>query len=211
VDYDLSWAFEAAKITAQENLFASFFVRISSPHYNPLTSENIGRLRRIQALGHDVGLHYFHKGQKLNISRLEKEFTILQTILPKTVNVVAWHNPPNCMDNINKAAENAGFVTVYDKRWFGKELYISDSNAPNNFMLFLHKLLQSNAPLIQILLHPVIWIIGGESMPIILQKAFFKKIDKLDLCFHDNLHWHNGAGTNLLKAIKGIRKQFLEE
>ena len=58
VDLSLESALEMARIEAEVGVESTYFVLLTSPLYNALAPANREILRRIEGLGHDVGLHF---------------------------------------------------------------------------------------------------------------------------------------------------------
>lgn len=58
LDHSLRAAAALAEIEAELGVRATYFVQVACPFYNLLSPESRGLLRRIAALGHEIGLHY---------------------------------------------------------------------------------------------------------------------------------------------------------
>ena len=58
VDLSPAKALETARIEADEGVRATYFFLCSTPMYNPVTGRLRRIVRRIEDLGHDVGLHF---------------------------------------------------------------------------------------------------------------------------------------------------------
>lgn len=61
IDTDLAQAVRFAELEAQEGVRSTYFVLLRTNFYNPASSGNLEQLHRIQALGHEIGLHFDEK------------------------------------------------------------------------------------------------------------------------------------------------------
>src|SRR2546430_155901 len=58
VDFAPEYSLELAELEHDAGVVSTFFVLVDGHFYNPLECEVIDQLRRIHALGHEVGLHF---------------------------------------------------------------------------------------------------------------------------------------------------------
>jgi len=201
VDFDLEWAASLAVENQKLGIQGTFFVQLASPLYNTLTPESRQALQQITAAGQELGLHYYHQGGKLDVGRLKREYELLLSISPGAERVVAWHNPEEPLKPLIDGAGEAGFLSTYMKEFYGAGKYVSDSNCerlPEDILAFATK---TDSPVVQVLLHPINWVMGGQSMPEILRRAFKVKFDQLEAAFSSNKVWNSGFGREILAQI----------
>jgi hypothetical protein len=201
VDFDLDWAASLAVENQKLGIQGTFFVQVASPFYNTLTPEGRQALQQITEAGQKLGLHYYHQGGRLDVERLKHEYELLLSISPSAEQVVAWHNPDGPLEPLIKGAHEAGFLSTYMNEFYGVEKYVSDSNCerlPTDILNFART---TASPLVQVLLHPVIWVMGGNSMPDVLRQAFKAKFDKLAEIFASNRVWKNGFGREIMAQV----------
>lgn len=196
IDYDLSWALEAAKICHAMGVETHFFVQVASPLYNCTVPEARQTLQQISVLGHQIGLHFYNPAPSLDVERLHNEYAILKLLVPQASKWVAWHNPEKFLDQLNLELIDQGFQSAYDANFFGKGKYVSDSNAQRNLEQIVTSVRESDERCIQVLLHPLIWMVGGDEMMSILRQAFKYKTDQLDLMFCENNLWKQVTRRN---------------
>ena len=163
--------------------------------------ENRRLIEQIAEAGQSVALHYYHDSGDLNVEQLTQEYEILSAISPAAERVIAWHNPRGALEPLVRAALAAGFVSAYAEEFYGEDKYISDSNCerlPKEILDFATK---TTSPLVQVLLHPVNWVMGGKSMRDVLSKVFKVKFDQLKECFETNRIWKSGLGQEILSQV----------
>jgi hypothetical protein len=125
VDYSLERAIRMAAIEAEENVVASYFFLISSPSYNLLSADQRRLAGEIVSLGHSVGLH-FEMSRKNDSARIQQELQILSSLVNVPVSAVSVHNPD--LSSAQTLGMPPGVINTYDKAFFEKMDYRSDSN-----------------------------------------------------------------------------------
>lgn len=201
VDYDLAFAAQLASINAEMGIRATVFIQVGSPFYNPSDPENREALKKIIEADQWIGLHYYHDGGELDRDRLCREFELLVLLVPRAERILAWHNPSGDLSAINNSAEQAGFLSVYSERFYGRDKYISDSNYVNYPKRIRQLAMESTCP-VQILLHPVNWRLGGNEMTDVLAGIFQSKIRHLIGMMEQNRIWRGGFGREFLSRYK---------
>ena len=58
VDYSLQKALQMAEIEATASIKSTYYILFSSPFYNPLSRDNMEKIRMIKHLGMGIGVHY---------------------------------------------------------------------------------------------------------------------------------------------------------
>lgn len=202
VDYDPLWAAEVAAINRELGIVATFFLRTGSSFYNVLDPANYRAVQSIKSAHQKIGLHYHHVGSSLDLNRLQLEFDVLRRVVQDAEPVVAWHNPEGDLRLINQAVEQAGFISVYSDDFFGLGNYVSDSNCsrtPDEIVKFVK---ESEALAVQVLLHPVNWVIGGYAIEQVLVRSFRRKLDQLLVCFQENRVWAGELGEKVGQQVR---------
>lgn len=134
-DVDLSpdRALRVARLEADLGVTSTFFFLVSSPMYNPLDGPAREAIRSIEALGHDVGLHFStHQywpasdppAESGLVDRVEGEQTVLSTVADRPVDTVSFHIPPDWV--LERRFE--GIASAYEPRFFDEIGYVADSN-----------------------------------------------------------------------------------
>lgn len=166
VDYHMGLAVEMARLIQTAGLSATFFLRTDAPLYNLLSLEGRQAVADLRDLGHAIGLHYEGPPER---ERLSGAFRFLEGLSQEVERVVAWHNPPEEMAALNRTATEAGLRSAYEPVLFGPGRYFSDSNMRRTPEEILARLGASDAEEVQVLLHPVTWMVGGATMEAALE------------------------------------------
>lgn len=132
IDYDVDCALKLAEIEADEDIQSTYFVLLTSDFYNPHSSDIREKLKRIDALGHEIGLHYDELSYEDAIGDAEQiidnivfEGRILSDIIGKMVSVVSMHRPSK--EILDADLEIPGFINSYGHVFFHDFKYVSDS------------------------------------------------------------------------------------
>ncbi len=170
VEFDISRAFELAKIESKHNVKSTFFFQVFSSAYNSLSPINKNMIKQIKDLGHEVGLHFYASNLITgDWSSLYREMDIQKTIFEKGLemdcDIFSYHRPPkwfleNRDDQIN------GVMNAYGRSFFEfssnpKDIkYLADSQ---HKWLYGHPNNSLNPQKIQILCHPDEWTKSGDK------------------------------------------------
>lgn len=191
-DVDLSpeRALRFAELEADLDVRATYFFLLTSPLYNTFARRTRRVVRRIEALGHDVGLHfsthqYWETEPPEPVLReaVASKQRALGTVATEPVSVVSFHVPPEWV--LRRSFD--GLATTYEPRFFDEIEYRADSNQrwrgdpPDASTL--------PAP-VQVLTHPGLW---GER----------------DASFARRVETAIASSTDHAEAT--AREQFLEE
>jgi peptidoglycan/xylan/chitin deacetylase (PgdA/CDA1 family) len=132
VDLSPAAALRMARIEAERDVRATYCFLLSSPLYNPLEAQHRERIRAIERLGHDVGLHFStHEywtadeqpaAEPLD-ARVADERTILSQLTDESVTTVSFHLPPDWV--LDRSFES--FENTYAPAYFGDITYVADS------------------------------------------------------------------------------------
>jgi hypothetical protein len=140
VDYTLDGAVRFAEIERELGCTATFLFRVHA-EYNAFGPLAVTTMRRIRALGHEVGLHFeaMNMGRALRMDPkevLRRERLVLETILGEPIRTASehrevsgtLHGTPTWLDRYTP--EEAGFeFFAMAPRWAKEMKYLSDSNA----------------------------------------------------------------------------------
>jgi len=153
VDMSPKGAIKLGKIEAENNVVSNYFFQINAATYQFLSPVCIDICKELQSMGHVVGLHVD------SALFSEEEDKIRGTIDWTRDNffpmdyAISFHRPqPKFLGRKYDCLASA-----YDKDFFSKECYASDSRGEDKFYIKLESLLTSKSPFIQLLLHPCWW------------------------------------------------------
>lgn len=165
LDYSINRALRLAQIEVEEGVKATYFVHLHSKFYHWGEKEITEKLREIQGLGHQLGLHFdpdFYRGRMNGEKELFKclawEKQLLETEFNQEIKVFSFHNPDIGGDWLKLDADNlAGMVNAYGRTLKENFSYCSDSNGYWRFRRLWDVLEVADEERLQILTHPGWW------------------------------------------------------
>lgn len=168
VDLSATRAAEMARIEADHGLTSTYFFLVSSPAYSLLSVEGRAALDEIEALGHDVGLHFDvhhhwdgEPDETTLTETVREELEGLSRLTSGTVDAVSFHVPPDWV----LEREFDGFRNAYAPRYFGEVDYVSDSNQKwRDEPVFGGPVPET----VQVLVHPGLWTPDGDPLDEVL-------------------------------------------
>jgi len=130
VDFDLSQALKIAQIERSLGINSSFFIRMHG-NYNPFSFNNYLIIKKIQSMGHEIGLHHelgFAKFTNEDESDLIiKGKFLLESIIGAPIKGISFHQP-SLWNKMNLDVYSLGFEYDAYQDTFTKHVkYISDS------------------------------------------------------------------------------------
>jgi hypothetical protein len=162
VDLSIEKALTTARIEADRGIEATYCVLVTSALYNPFEGKRREQLRAIQALGHEVALHfstheYWDSANPPDdatlVSRIDEERDVLGSVLSTRPETVSFHIPPSWV--LDRTFE--GFTNTYSPALFSDIDYIADSG--QRWRTEPPEIPDPARPA-QVLTHPGLW---GES------------------------------------------------
>ena len=157
VDANTGFAVRLAEVESERKIRSTYFVMLRSSLYNVFGRQGFDDVRRIVALGHEIGLHFdaSHPAAASAASleqQVAEEMRLLSTVAGARVAAYSFHQPST--DVLARQVSVPGAVNAYA---IGDDFhYISDSNRDWRGQDLL-ALIEQRKPL-QILLHPMWWV-----------------------------------------------------
>lgn len=156
IDLSVEAAHEIAKVESKNGIFSTFLFMTTSPLYNLNSANNRDKIKKIHEMGHEIGLH-FDPTVYPNLSSDElsleckNEAFLVSNIIDSDISTISLHAP----SQHGSYPVFPDFINTYDKKYFSKDFYISDScmdfRGKNIFQMV--ELAKNNT--VQILLHPL--------------------------------------------------------
>lgn len=165
IDMSVECALAMAEAEAAIGAVATYFVLLRSELYNPWSNTASRAIRRIAALGHEVGLHLDASLYPDDAAALDeacaKECHALEDITGTSVRIVSFHRPARALQGLDRPV--GGRRHAYEPRFFEQMGYCSDSNGGwhHGHPLDHEAVRQERA--LQLLTHPVWWVADGDS------------------------------------------------
>ena len=182
LDGPLKGAHAMAELEAEVGVNATFFVQTAGDFYNLLSTTNRTLLRRLTALGHEIGLHYDAKRYVASGgAALASDLRLLEDLCGQPIVSASQHIP---VDGdafaIDRYIENDAYAPRFTQPPMH---YISDS-----LMAWReatpHDLLERGASF-QLLTHPETWIGGYGDMDDALNGMMSEEIERVRMRYRD--------------------------
>ena len=131
IDNSLDQAVRLAELEAKEGVKSTWFVLLRTDFYNPASQKSQEKLRAIQSMGHEIGLHFDEVAYGKALTEDEtrqsiiKECGLLSELLDTPVTTVSMHRPSKTTLEAN--LQIPGIVNSYGKTFFHDFKYLSDS------------------------------------------------------------------------------------
>jgi len=178
--HDIDWspdrALKMAEIEAEMGIQATYFFMVTSPMYNLFAERTRSIVGEIEALGHEVSLHFsthqYFKSRPLDenlIKMINREIELLMRVTSTRPNAISFHMPPDYV--LGKKFDN--FTNTYAPR-FLDSAYRADSSMRWRAEDPLAKPLPD---VIQYLIHPGLW---GQSDNAFSERLYEVKRENFD-------------------------------
>lgn len=157
VDFSLSAALAMAEQEASLKLRSTYFVLLRTEFYNLMSKNGLSALRRIAALGHDVGLHFdaaLYKPDEIE-EAAASEAALLEGLLGQPVATVSFHRP--AAERIGESERVGGRLNAYSPRFVRDMGYCSDSRGAWHHGAPLEHPAVRDSRALQLLVHPFWW------------------------------------------------------
>jgi hypothetical protein len=130
VDFAPAYSLEMAELEHSAGVVSTFFVLVDGQFYNPLDSTTVRQIRRIHALGHEVGLH-FAVGSAVHDDLGDEvafRLNLLSEVVGAPVRSFSQHDPVNAgFAAIELPPGHQDCVDAYRAAQAHDLLYVSDS------------------------------------------------------------------------------------
>jgi hypothetical protein len=169
VDYSLEMALRLAEVNAELGIRGTFCVLLRSQIYNLLSDRSLSVLEKMAALGQNLGLHASVAPTLPDDgaveARIRADFECVRYNCPAVGAVCSWHNPtPEVLERYLASPRVGGLVNAYSASFVREIPYYSDSNMRHSVEDFMRLVGEGGSTRMQLLLHPLNWVAGGQSM-----------------------------------------------
>jgi hypothetical protein len=155
------------RVNQELGVSGTFFILTRGHAYNAFSRTSLERLNELVALGQRLGLHIPSE----NKANLAADFEYLARQVPLE-RAFSWHNPsPEALDEYRDQEVVEGLTNVYSKRFLDGALYCSDSNFGRTYEQ-LAASFSGERQTVHLLVHPINWVAGGDSMLEVLEHAW---------------------------------------
>lgn len=168
-------ALDMAILEAELGVRATYFVLVNSPLYNLLSKDSLELIHQINSRGHWIGLHVdvplLKSSDLVQVENQISKFIDFYAAYLPLIPVVSFHRPH--VDVLGH--EFTHFISTYSPRFFNKIKYISDSRGVWREGCPCEALKQRAYPALQILVHPIWWLLKEETLSQKLQRLLGKR------------------------------------
>ena len=184
VDFDTSFALETARIEARMGIKSTYFFLLRSNLYNILSPNDFENVQEIRQLGHQISVHFdptiyedFHQG-------LQQEVAIFEACFKEKVDIISFHRPNTFFQGYD--APVMGIEHTYQSKYFRDIKYFSDSTGIWRFGHPADSMEYAQGKTLHVLIHPIWWVINGNSNLKKLEFYFTQRISALKQEFSNN-------------------------
>ena len=178
VEFSVPIALKMAEIEASLGILSTYFIQIHSDFYNALEKNNFSAFKRIQSLGHQIGLHFDTHFWEINSLDMlkhymeidKKTFKAYFNIVPK---VFSFHNTNSFILTLDDE-KYAGMLNVYSKSFKNEFGYCSDSTGYWRYEILEQRILEAKDEVLQVLIHDGMW----QEVPLPPRRRVYKVIDE---------------------------------
>lgn len=157
VDFSLEAALSFAELEYKKGVQSTYFILLSTNFYNLHHKNSSNILKKIKAMGHDIGLHFDEANYSIMneeelVHYVKKEISIMSQSLGMELRTVSMHRPSKWILEANVQFDMV--INSYAKEFFNDFKYLSDSRM--YWREDVHQVIQSNAyDRLHILTHPI--------------------------------------------------------
>ncbi|MGA2120624.1 MAG: hypothetical protein ABSG49_01120 [Methanoregula sp.] len=167
LDVSVEGALDMAKFEFNQNIYATYYVRLNTEFYSLKDTSTFNALQKILDLGHEIGLHYDYRKDP----SLPSCFKKLESLTGKPVRSLAFHIPISNQLRMN-GLKIHGRMNAYSSELMG--WYISDSSGRFRDGEPIPQLRNPKGSILQVLIHPVWW--GKKVIPSSKKEMIIKKL-----------------------------------
>lgn len=184
IDFDTHMALKTAQIETDMGIQATYFFLLRSNFYNIFSATDFDQVLAIRELGHKISIHFdpliyqnFHAG-------LAQEIEIFERLFNEKVDIISLHRPNDFFKTYD--APIHGVEHTYQSKYFKEIKYISDSTGVFRFGHPFDSEEFAQEQSIHLLIHPIWWIIKGNSNLEKLRKYYEQRKEALKKDFFNN-------------------------
>ena len=164
IDFDLEAAVALAEAESKLGVTSTYFLLLRTEFYNPFSGSGMQAVRKLERLGHNVGLHFdasLYDDEDTNlVAALENECHTMEQVTGSPITVFSLHRPSR--DELDRDLIVPGRTNAYERRYFREMGYCSDSRGDwHHGHPLEHPAVEAGRAL-QLLTHPIWWV-GEEN------------------------------------------------
>lgn len=220
-DYSLNRSLRLAQIENQELVRATYFLNPHCEFYNLLEKDQAQIVKKILALGHDIGLHfdsaYYDIQSEDQLDALvEREANWLEEWFGVKPVAFSFHNPSEFFLSCDQD-NYGGLPNCYSKTFKTSITYCSDSNGYWRFKRLQDVLESAQDSFLQVLTHPGWWQEVALHPRERIFRSVYGRANAIMHLYDVNLEKHGrenltgpAGNLNFLKEIDDVRFQLCD-
>ena len=184
IDFDVTFAYKTALVEKELGIQSTYFFLLSSEFYNPFSKANFDLIQAIQAMGHQISVHFdpsiyddFEEG-------FRKEVAYFKNIFGVEIDIVSLHRPNDFFQKHDQPI--LGIPHTYQNRYFRDIKYFADSTGVWRFGNPLDSIEFNALNSIHLLIHPIWWCVEENNNLDVLKTHFNQKKTDLKQSFYEN-------------------------
>lgn len=189
VDISLRLASKLAALNHQFEVQSTFFLMLRSAPYNLLNESSLEHVEMILSAHQRIGFHCALPQSLLNphgvagesiTNFVHRDFAIFQSEIPSTDSVFSLHDTTPHTIEWGLSNPVTGLINTYSQELFRDIPYYSDSNLRNDSETITRLLQDDACTTIQLLIHPEIWVAGGDDIYEVFARCWPAVIQELE-------------------------------
>jgi hypothetical protein len=184
IDFDVELALRVARIENELGIKSTYFFLLRSDFYNPFAKSVFENIIEIKNLGHKISIHFdptlyddFQVGFLDELDFFESTFKV-------KIEIVSLHRPNLFFQKYNQ--EIGGIEHTYQDKYFKVVKYFADSTGKWRFGNPIQSNEFKNKDSIHLVIHPIWWMIEGDTNLDVLRNYFNISLAKKRINFEDN-------------------------
>ena len=177
IDFDTSLANQMAIIENELGIKATYFFLMKSDFYNVFSAKDYQNILAIRALGHKISLHFDPLVYDDFSFGLLVEARMFKTLFDEDISIISLHRPNEFFKQHNQSI--FGIEHTYQAKYFHKIKYFADSTGEWRFGHPFDSEEYAAGKTLHILIHPIWWIIPGETNLDKLRAYFASRVEGL--------------------------------
>lgn len=164
IDNSIEKALTIAELEHEQGVKSTYFTLLRTDFYNPASKKGLSGLKKIQSLGHEIGLHFDEMAyDELDDveDAIKYEAGVLSDIIGTPITTVSMHRPSQ--KTLDANYDLYPMVNSYGKTFFNDFKYLSDSR--RRWREPAHNIIKSGEyDRLHILTHPIWYQETEESI-----------------------------------------------
>lgn len=188
VDFTIEKALEMARLEHDLAVKSTYFILLSTNFYNVFSKESFEKIKQLQSLGHEIGLHFDEKRYDIKTiqdmqKHVEMEAEVLGKLINTDIKVVSMHRPSKRV--LENDIQFHQLINSYSPKYFKSMKYVSDSRM--NWREDPVETIESGKyEKLHILTHPFWYSTKPETMEVKLMKFLKQSIRERYDFMYDN-------------------------